>query len=162
MKYNFSTQFVSFNGGLTTFVFNLLRNSPLNFLKMKTYLLPLLALLLTGVADAQTELAPDQNPSFAISRDKYMQMADSLTRWHSTTLQNTYEAIDFLADREKLRTDRREFRQQLRLERARWNNYNYLNDGNFYSPYNNFNNSWRNPYGQFRNYRWQRNRFWWW
>jgi hypothetical protein len=130
---------------------------------MKTYLLPLLSILLiSGIANAQTELAPNQNPNYTVSRDKYMKMADSLIQWHSTTLQNTYEAIDFLADREKARTDRREFRQQLRLERARWNNYNYQNDGYFYPSYNYPNNSYYNSYRNNRNYRWQRNRFWWW
>ena len=131
---------------------------------MKTYILPLLLVLLTaGNANAQTELAPDQNPNYTISRDKYMKMADSLTRWHSTTLQNTYEAIDFMADREKIRNDRREFRQQLRMERARWYNYNYRNDGYFNPSYNYPNNNYYNSYrNNYRNNRWQRNRFWWW
>lgn len=131
---------------------------------MKKMLLPVLSLLLVSVmANAQTELAPDQNPNYVVSRDKYMQMADSLNQWHSTTLQNTYQAIDFMADKERARNDRREFRQQLRLERARWNNYNYRSDGYFNSPYDySNNNSYYSPYGNNRPYRWQRNRFWWW
>lgn len=131
---------------------------------MKKMLLPVLSLLLVSVmANAQTELAPDQNPNYAVSRDKYMQMADSLNQWHSTTLQNTYQAIDFMADKERARNERREFRQQLRLERARWNNYNYRNDGYFNSPYDyRNNNSYYSPYGNNRPNRWQRNRFWWW
>lgn len=130
---------------------------------MKTQLLPLLTLLLfSGLVNAQTELAPDQNPNYAISRDKYMKMADSLNDWHSTTLQNTYRAADWLADREQARKDRSEFRRQLRLERARWNNYNYRHDG-YFDSYNNYNNnSYYDPYNNYRNNRWQRPRFWWW
>jgi hypothetical protein len=131
---------------------------------MKKMLLPVLSLLLSSVmANAQTELAPDQNPNYAVSRDKYMQMADSLNQWHSTTLQNTYQAIDFMADKERARNERTKPRQQLRLERARWNNYNYRNDGYFNSPYDyRNNNSYYSPYGNNRPNRWQRNRFWWW
>jgi len=131
---------------------------------MKAQFLTLLTLLLGSVlVNAQTELAPDQNPNYAISRDKYMKMADSLTQWHSTTLQNTYQAIDWLADRERARKNRIDFRRQLRLERARWNGYNYRNDG-YYDPYNSYNNnSYYNPYNNYnRNNRWQRPRFWWW
>ncbi|HTD93507.1 MAG TPA: hypothetical protein VK644_06840 [Chitinophagaceae bacterium] len=116
---------------------------------MKRYLpffsLALMALLLGRDTTAQA-LAPDQNPNFTVSRDKYMQLADSLTRWESTTTQETYKAIDWLADRREARMDRREFRQQLRLERARWgtdyydsyyNNYPvYRNPWNSYRPYN--------------------------
>jgi len=87
------------------------------------------------IAHAQTGLAPDQNPSYAISRAKYMQIADSLNEWHSTTQQNIYKAIDWLADRKEARADRREFRRQLRMERARWD-YDY-NDGYYHRNYNN-------------------------
>ena len=99
-------------------------------------------LLLAGFLPAvsgqsQTNLVPDQNPNFAVSRDKYMKMADSLNSWHSTTLQETYKAIDWLADRKEARSDRRESRRQLRLERARWyGDYNY--DNYNYNPYNRY------------------------
>lgn len=81
---------------------------------------------------AQTNLVADQNPNFAASRDKYMKLADSLTDWHSTTLQETYKAVDWLADKAEARSERREFRRQLRMERARWNN-SYV--GDYYYPY---------------------------
>ena len=111
------------------------------------------------IVSAQNDLAPDQNPNYAISRDKYMRLSDSVNRWHSTTLQNTYHAIDWVADRAKAREDRRDFRQQLRLERARWNGYDYRSDGyynsyynnnNYYSPYNNYPYNRRQMY-----YRWR-------
>ncbi len=128
---------------------------------MKTHLLILLAIFaISGTLNAQTELAADQNPNYAVSRDKYMKMADSLTKWHSTTLQNTYEAIDWRADRDKLMENKREFRQQLRLERARWSGYNYYSDG-YYSPYYHQRNNYY-TYRNYRNNRWQRLHFWWW
>src|SRR5215475_6436460 len=89
-----------------------------------------LVVCITFIAAAQTELAPDQNPNYAISRAKYMQIADSLNDWHSSTQQEIYKAVDWLADRKEARADRREFRRQLRMEQARNGYYNgYYNDG---------------------------------
>lgn len=105
-------------------------------------------LLSSAAVNAQTTV-PDQNPNYAISRDKYMKMADSLNQWHGTTLQNTYEANDWLANRQKARHNRILFNRQLRLERARWNR---------------FDNRWNNYYQPNYNYRnrWQRPGYWWW
>ena len=112
----------------------------------------------SGALAMAQNLAPDQNPNFAHSRDKYMKLADSLNSYQSTTAQNTYKPIDYLADKAEAREERREFRQQRRLERARWNNYDNWNwnnryyddyyfrgnrfNNNFYRPYR---NSWNNP-----------------
>ncbi|MBL7745219.1 MAG: hypothetical protein JNN00_17215 [Chitinophagaceae bacterium] len=115
-------------------------------------------MLLTGFfigfsGQSQTTLAPDQNPNFAVSRDKYMKIADSLNAWHSTTLQENYKAIDWLEDRREARADRREFRRQLRMERARWDNDYYYDNYNYY-PYNNYrrgyynNNYYNNRYNR--------------
>lgn len=119
---------------------------------MKTYLLAALGAILisTTVTNAQTELAPDQNPNFAVSRAKYMAMADSLNTWHSTTHQEMYKAIDWLEDRRQARVDRREFRRQLRLERARWGNDYYYD---YYTP--GFRNGWGN-YNYYYNNRYYR------
>lgn len=115
---------------------------------MKKVLLSLVTMLsLFSIVKGQTELAPDQNPNYQISRAKYMQVSDSLNKWHSTTLQNTYHAIDWVADRQQAKEDRREFRQQLRMERARWSGYSYRNDG-YYSPYYN-NNNYYSPYNSY-------------
>lgn len=114
----------------------------------------LIGFFLSVAGKSQLALAADQNPNFAISRDKYMKMADSLNAWHSTTLQENYKAIDWLADRKEARADRREFRQQLRLERARWNNDYYYDNYDYYPSYRNrggyYNN---NSYYNNRNYR---------
>jgi hypothetical protein len=94
-------------------------------------------------ANAQTGLAADQNPNYMISRDKYMQLADSVNAYHSTTIQDTYKAIDFLADRREARDQRRAWRHELRMERARYGGYYYDDYStpyyyNNYSPYNNY------------------------
>jgi hypothetical protein len=86
----------------------------------------------------QNGLAPDQNPDFAVSRDKYMKVADSLNSWHSSTQQEIYKAIDWLADRKEARADRREFRRQLRAQRSVWLDYDVYGDyyrGNRYYRY---------------------------
>ena len=74
---------------------------------------------------SQDEPAPNQNPDYALSRARYMGVADSLTALHGTTLQETYKAIDWLADRREARAARRSFRQQLRLSRAQWYSQSY-------------------------------------
>jgi len=99
----------------------------------------------------QSTLAPDQNPNYTISRDKYMKLADSVNEWHSTTLQDTYKAIDWLEDRKEARTDRREFRRQLRLERAKWYGYNDYPSNSYYYPRNHY-NYYGNHYRRHRSY----------
>ena len=114
----------------------------------------LLSGLFTGIAGhPQTALAPDQNPDFAVSRNKYMKIADSLSAWHSTTLQENYKAIDWLEDRRQARADRREFRRQLRMERAR-GRFDYYDDYDYYYPYRGY-----RRYGYPNNYRYRGNRF---
>jgi len=109
-------------------------------------LLATMLVLVSAITMAQTALAPDQNPDFAVSRTKYMKMADSINSWHSTTEQDTYKAIDFLADRAEAKANRREFRRQLRMERARNSNYSF----DFGVPYYNNYNQW--PYRNYRSY----------
>jgi hypothetical protein len=111
-------------------------------------LFTLAVLLSLGQAEAQN-LAPDQNPNFAVSRDKYMRLADSVNRWHSTTFQETYSAPDWVERREQRQQERRQFRRDLRLERQRrwYQPYHYQPYG--YSPYG---------YG-YPNFRFRR--FWW-
>jgi hypothetical protein len=127
-------------------------------------ILAVVVLFCSYVTTAQTDLAPDQNLNYAVSRAKYMQIADSLNEWHSTTQHNIYKAIDWLADRKEARADRREFRRQLRMERARWD-YDYYNDG-----YDSGNYYYRNPNNRYRYNNYRRNRsfgispwygFWW-
>jgi len=98
-------------------------------------------LFYADVARAQNSLAPDQNPSFAVSRDKYMNMADSLTGFQSSTVHTTYKAYDWYEAKQERKSERIQFRRQLQLERAR-NDYRYYEDD--------FDYNWRNRYR--RNY----------
>lgn len=118
---------------------------------MKTFYLSL-AILLAALAPAAPAAAqtllPDQNPNYAVSRDKYMRLADSLTRLHGTTQHDTYAAPDWYEQKLQRRDDRREFRRQLRLERARydWDDVPYYGHRSYpyhhYRPYRHFNPWW--------------------
>ena len=127
----------------------------------------MLAFMLTaGFVMAQNSLAPDQNPDFAVSRAKYMKVADSVNTGQGTTGQQTYKAIDFLADKAEAKANRRAFRQQLRMERARNSNYSFdwynsLNYGNRWGNYNNYNN-YRYRYNRRSNFSWNMGLGWWW
>ena len=110
---------------------------------MKSILLTASLIVATVLTSTAHNLAPDQNPSFMVSQARYMQMADSINSWHGTTLQETYKAIDYLEDKRELRANRKAWRRELRMERARnsgWYN-GYYND--YYYPYNSYNR----PYG---------------
>lgn len=115
---------------------------------MKIHLLislAVIALQLTSSAQQQSSLVPDQNPNYEQSRSRYMGLSDSVNQWHSTTFQETYKAYDWYEAKQERLKERRQFRREIRLERAR---------NQYYSPYGyrnryHYNN---NPY-QFRSYR---------
>jgi len=111
--------------------------------KFIPYTITLLGILLSfNFVNAQQAGPTDQNPRYEISRQKYMNMADSVNSWHSTTYQDTYRAIDYLADKREARLQRQAFRRELRLERAR-NGYGWYDDYAYYSS---------NGYGYRNNY----------
>lgn len=117
-------------------------------------------LVLTLAGNAQTALAPDQNPNYMVSQARYMKMADSINSWHGTTPQETYKAIDYLEDKREMRATRREWRRELRMERARNSGWYYNGGYNGYSyPYNNYNNGYN--YGQSWGYRRNWNNYLW-
>ena len=120
-------------------------------------LLPLSMLIATwGMSQS---LAPDQNPDYMVSQAKYMGMADSINSMHGETIQETYKAIDWMADRQQRREDRRAFRRQLRLERAKYGWY-YNDYSNYYPTYSYYprysGNYWYNynPYHNYYRPRW--------
>jgi hypothetical protein len=130
-------------------------------------LLPLVMLIATW-SMSQT-LVEDQNPNYMISQAKYAQMADSLNALHGTTPQETYKAIDWLADRREAREQRRAFRRELRMERAKngwyYNDYSYYYprySGNYYysnyHPYHDYYSNYH-PYRSYRP-RWTRSDYW--
>jgi DNA polymerase elongation subunit (family B) len=106
---------------------------------------------LSSSAFAQTELVADQNPNYQKSQDKYTRIADSVNKWHSTTVQETYKAIDYLEDKRIAKESRRAFRQQIRLARAmRGDVRYYYNPSHFNRPYYHYRpnyHSYRNRYG---------------
>ncbi len=102
----------------------------------------ILMLTLTSIisvsAVAQEEsLAPDQNPNYKVSMDKYMAKASELTKNQGETVHNTYTAIDDV----KLKKDKKEARVQARRDRrvARISARRYNNMYSNYSPYYGFN-----------------------
>lgn len=126
---------------------------------MKKYILTsalsVLGIFQICISSAQESLAPDQNPQFAASRDKYLKISDSVNQWHGTTFQETYKAFDWYDQKMERRNDRRQFRRELRMERAR-NSY-------YYSPYNNRRNYYSPYYNNYNNYNYNNryNRNWW-
>ena len=95
---------------------------------MKQMLLILSTVFTAFISEAQSP-GNDQNPNFAASRDKYMKLSDSVNAGQSTTAQQTYKAIDYMADKQEARDARKQFRRDLRMERAR---DNYLYNGMSY------------------------------
>ncbi len=103
----------------------------------------IIALIAAGFAGSkasaqQAALAPDQNPRFHESANKYLHVADSVNRLQGTTAQNTYKAYDWYQAREERRQQRREWRHQ---ERMYGGYYSYSPGWSVYGsyyPYNNF------------------------
>lgn len=109
---------------------------------MKSILLTTALIVTVTLAGTAQNLAPDQNPSFMVSQARYMKMADSINSWHGTTLDERYKAIDYLEDKRELRANRKAWRRELRMERARNSGWytGYYND--YYYPYNSYNRPW--------------------
>ncbi len=82
-------------------------------------------------------LAPDQNPNYQNSADKYAQQSDELTTTQSETLQETYKAYDWReakAEKQKIRKDRQ---HELRKLKYQTRNRCYRTNGYYNSGYNN-------------------------
>lgn len=108
--------------------------------------------LISSAGFAQTSQVADQNPQYRQSQDKYMAMSDSVTKWHGTTLQNTYKAYDFLEAKAERKADRKNYKRNLRLTRSRQYGYNNNYDSYYNRRYNSYYNSYSNPYRRW--YRW--------
>jgi hypothetical protein len=90
----------------------------------------------------QAALAPDQNPRYHESANKYMLIADSLTRQQGTTVQNTYKAYDWYTAREERRQLNRQWRN---MYGGYYNNYSsgwglYGGYSSYYPLYSSFGN----------------------
>lgn len=124
----------------------------------------LAALLLTVAAftaTAQTDLAPDQNPNYKISLQKYTQIKDSLQSNMNTTVQQTYKAYDWYEAKMERKQQRREARYERRRLNAMYgyNNFGYYNNWG----YNGWNNGYYNNWNNWNNRGWGNNNWnWFW
>lgn len=106
----------------------------------KLTLIGLITVVMTNSVKAQEELAPDQNPNYKKSMEKYMTDKDELLKNQGKTIQATYKAIDDMQLKEERKVLRRTYRQERRL--ARINNRGY-----YYNPYYSYNNPFAYNYG---------------
>ncbi|WP_010520380.1 hypothetical protein [Aquimarina agarivorans] len=128
---------------------------------MKTYILTFLGALSFCMLSAQNsdKLAEDQNPNYKVAMEKYMESPKELTLLQSTTVQETYKAIDPLEEKRELRSQRRQYRaqrpywrHQRRLERIKNTRY-YENNNNWGGFYNyGYRNNFIGRHQRFRNY----------
>ncbi len=109
---------------------------------MKKLLLSLF-IIVAGFAASAQEIAPDQNPNYKVSMEKYKAI-QTLPSTMNSTLQETYKAYDWRTSKLEKKAARKAERKEYRL----FNNYNQQ----YYDPYNyNGRNNYGRPY-QYRNY----------
>ena len=110
-----------------------------------------LCLFLSGSSglQAQERFAPDQNPRYKESLNKYIKLADSLTKTQGTTLQETYKAYDWYEARLERRQQRRSWRQQNRFFPDNF----WYRPGSYY-PYYFYRPYYRNTPSIWFDYRW--------
>ena len=110
---------------------------------MKNIAVPILAIL-ASVGFSYGQVA-DQNPNYQTSRDIYTKKLQDSDNTMSTTVQDTYKAVDEWQDKKdrKIENDRlaKEYKQERRL--ARINTPNYYSNPYRYGPnvYGNYSNS---------------------
>ncbi len=113
---------------------------------LKTLLISFCTVGLMCSLEAQN---PNQNPNYQQSRAHYQSKADSINAQQGTTHQQTYKAIDYLADKADEKALRRQNRHELRMERARWG-YSNWNVGWYPSIGLGYGWGWHRPYGYYR------------
>lgn len=108
----------------------------------KILLINLLAFSALFGSAQDNNLAPDQNPNYRISQEKYQAAQQALQTTMNTTVQQTYKAYDWYQARQERKQQRIQFRQQRAL--ARIQNNGYFGNGYFYpyGRYNNYRNGW--------------------
>ncbi|WP_029209631.1 hypothetical protein [Aquimarina agarilytica] len=120
---------------------------------MRTRMLTLLGFLTFCILSAQDSkpLVEDQNPNYKVAMDKYMESPKEYTLLQSTTVQETYKAIDPLEEKRELRSQRRQFsaqrpywRHQRRLERIKNTRYYESYDNGFFNNRGFYNYGYRN------------------
>jgi hypothetical protein len=112
------------------------------------------------------DLAPDQNPNYKVSMEKYATNQLSLQTTNNTTIQDTYKAYDWSTAKSERKAERRSFRRERRLFNAYnnswnngWNNNgwdNSWNNNGWNNNNNGFNNNFYSPFGNNRsNFCWR-------
>lgn len=113
---------------------------------MKTLKYILSGLMIVAGLTVNAQLAPDQNPNYMRSAEKYAEKSDELTANQGETIQQTYKAYDwreFKAEQKQQRIDRRYELRKLKIENrnrccrqgCNRSNRPYYNNG--YGYYNN-------------------------
>lgn len=121
---------------------------PKLFLKI---VLAMLSVIAGQTVFAQDELAPDQNPNYKKSMDKYMAKKDSMSKKQDVTVHETYKAIDDMQIKQERKDQRRDNRQERRLARINNNAYYYGSPNcgynyNYSYPFNNYPYNYYYPY----------------
>ena len=112
-------------------------------------LLLVLFIFAGGYAALAQELAPDQNPNYKVSLEKYQALNTSLQTTMNTTVQQTYKAFDWYTEKQDRKVERRADRR----ENRRFNNFNQCcNGANNLNGFNNYNR----PFflGNYNGWRW--------
>lgn len=105
----------------------------------KILLFGLLLIFFTATNAQDNTLAPDQNPNYKQSLDKYKSQSDKLLATMNTTVQDTYKAYDWYEAKMERRHQRIEDRRERRL-------YRLQNLGYYYNPYNYYYDPFDTPY----------------
>ncbi|AJH13622.1 hypothetical protein SAMN04488089_10180 [Myroides profundi] len=100
--------------------------------------------LLFSQATYAQELAPDQNPNYRVSMVKYMAQKDSLTATLSTTVQDTYKAYDWYEAKMERKAQKKQWRHEERMARAKYGRSYYSYDNGYYGNYNSYYSGWNN------------------
>ena len=102
-----------------------------------------------GCSASAQQLAPDQNPNYKVSLEKYQALNTSLQTTMNTTVQQTFKAFDWYTAKQDRKVERRADRR----ENRRFNNFNQCcNAANNFNGFNNYNR----PFflGNYNGWRW--------
>lgn len=105
----------------------------------RTLLFYFLSLFTISVNAQDNTLAPDQNPAYKVSLEKYKSQQDKLLVTMNTTVQDTYKAYDWYEAKQERKQQRIADRRERRL-------YEAMNYGYYYNPYNYYFDPFSSPY----------------
>ena len=113
---------------------------------MKKFLLSFI-IIAAGLSLHAQDLAPDQNPGYKTSMEKYKTMQVDLQTTMNTTVQSTYKAYDWTTAKAERKTARRNERREDRLFNQRYLDNYYArhpwDNNNFYGrPYPYYGRRW--------------------